>query len=159
MSQKNVRLLRAGLEHLEKVATLFDGYRQFYGQTSDLKKATEFIKERLEKEDSVIFLALDEKNEGLGFTQLFPSFSSVSMKRLWILNDLFVSEKARNKSVAKSLIIEATKFAEASGAKGLTLKTAISNTPAIALYESLKWTRDVQFHSFNLNFPDLSKLP
>lgn len=106
----SLQVIPAGLEHLEALASLFDGYRQFYKQESDLTGAKAFLEARLQREESVVFLAL-EGTEALGFTQLYPSFSSVSMARLWILNDLFVNPAARGKGVGEALLARAVEFA------------------------------------------------
>ena len=87
----------------------------------------------------------------LGFTQLYPSFSSVSTKRLWILNDLFVSDEARRFGVARALMEKARIFAIETDAKGLILETALDNEPAQALYESLGYTRDDEYYRYLLN--------
>lgn len=145
-------VIKADKTHLDLIAPLFNLYRQFYAQPSDPAKARDFIKERLDKEDSVIFLALSENKGPMGFVQLYPSFSSVSMKRLWILNDLFVAEKFRGKGCAKQLIKKSESYAQDSQARGLTLKTAIDNTSAQKLYLSLDWKKDERFLSFNKSF-------
>jgi len=80
-------ILKATGNDLDSLAELFDLYRVFYQQQSNINGAKEFIKDRLSNEESVIFLAFDENNP-VGFVQLYPSFSSVSMKRTWVLNDL-----------------------------------------------------------------------
>ena len=84
-----MKIVQATIENVKDLAPLFDGYRVFYKQPSDLEKATEFLTQRFQKNDSVIFMAF-EGASALGFTQLYPSFSSVSMQRTYILNDLFV---------------------------------------------------------------------
>ena len=89
-------IIHAKNEHLDFVTQLFNDYRVYYEQEPDLQRASNFIKARLSREDSVIFLALSNESDmkiALGFTQLYPSFSSVSTKRLWILNEsiLFTS--------------------------------------------------------------------
>ncbi|MDX1994593.1 MAG: GNAT family N-acetyltransferase [bacterium] len=142
-------ILRATPDHLDLVAPMFDGYRQFYQKPSDLAGARQFISERLTNGDSVIFLAVD-MGAGLGFTQLYPSFSSVSMKRLWVLNDLFVAEKARGQGVASALLDRARQHALETGAKGLMLETAADNLPAQRLYERLGWVREAEFYVYNL---------
>ena len=86
----DVRIVRAERDDLDDLVPLFDGYRQFYGQRSDLAAARAFLRERIERDESVIYLAYTEPGEAAGFTQLYPSFSSVSLKPLWILNDLYV---------------------------------------------------------------------
>jgi GNAT superfamily N-acetyltransferase len=131
-----MEVFQAHFEHLEEVATLFDQYRAFYNQPSDLEAARAFMQERFQKNDSTVFVARDD---GLmvGYTQLFPSFSSVSMKRVWILNDLFVQEAHRKKGVAKLLMSAAENFARETGAVRIILSTQVSNIAAQSLYESL----------------------
>ncbi len=147
---RSVEVIRATLDHLELVVPLFDAYRQFYKQQPDLNGARAFIRERIELDQSVIFLAMQDST-ALGFTQLYPSFSSESMQRLWILNDLFVTPSARRLGVAKALMERARQLAVETGAKGLILETAITNTPGQKLYESLGWRRDEEFYRYYLN--------
>jgi GNAT superfamily N-acetyltransferase len=135
---------RAAVADLDAVAPLFDAYRQFYGQRSDLAAARAFLGERLSRDESVIFLAVADVDAGeaIGFTQLYPSFSSVSVRRLWILNDLFVRQGVRRGGVGRRLLERARDWAIETGAKGLTLATAPENAAAQALYESCGWRRD-----------------
>ncbi len=150
----NFEIVLAKSEHLDHVVNLFNDYRVYYEQEPNLKKARNFIKARLSREDSVIFLALSIESDmsmALGFTQLYPSFSSVSTKRLWILNDLFVSDEARRFGVARALMEKARTFAIETGSKGLILETAMDNGPAQALYESLGYTRDDEYYRYFLN--------
>ena len=140
-----MEIVRASHKHLESLVILFNGYRIFYEQASDLGGAQQFLSERLNKEDSVIFIALDENDQALGFTQLYPSFSSVSMKRLFILNDLYVDESARGRQVGTALLDRAKEYAFLEGAKGLVLETAADN-PAQYLYEKNGWSKDTALH-------------
>jgi GNAT superfamily N-acetyltransferase len=133
-------LIRATLDHLDQLAPLFDGYRQFYKQPADPEAGRQFLAERLDNDESVIFLALVD-GQPAGFTQLYPSFSSVSLRRLWILNDLFVAPAARGHGVGAALLTRARAWAEETWAKGLVLETAIDN-PAQHLYEAMGWRRD-----------------
>ena len=100
MNQSNqFNVIQANSTHIEVVASLFHSYRQFYGQAADLPQAHNFLLERLTQGESVILIAVAQNSncfDCLGFTQLYPSFSSVSMQRIWILNDLFVLPKFRN---------------------------------------------------------------
>src|SRR5690348_14011753 len=114
----NVKTIRAGLEHLDVLTGLFDAYRQFYGQPSDLPGARRFLESRLKGRDSVLLLAVrdDAPEIGLGFVQLYPSFSSVGMRPIWILNDLFVAPQARRTGVARSLLEAASEAARSTGA-------------------------------------------
>nr|WP_298122852.1 GNAT family N-acetyltransferase [uncultured Pseudoxanthomonas sp.] len=129
---------RTGLTHLDVVARLFDQYRGFYGQPSDPALARDFIRERMERDESVILLAwVDEA--AVGFTQLYPAFSSVSASRVWILNDLLVLPEARRKGVARALLSAAADFARADGALRLELETDHDNATAQTLYRAMDW--------------------
>ena len=147
-----MEVFRAKIEHLEPIAQLFDQYRVFYGQNSDAIAAKMFVQERLQNRDSVIFVANDEKI--VGFAQLYPSFSSVSMQRIWILNDLFVVATHRRKGIAKLLLETAKQHAQETEAIRITLATQISNISAQTLYESLGYTRDEEFYRYSLKVSD-----
>jgi ribosomal protein S18 acetylase RimI-like enzyme len=148
----DVRVVRAERKHLDDLAALFDGYRQFYGQRSDLAAARAFLRERIEREESVIYIAYANGGEAAGFTQLYPSFSSVSLKRLWVLNDVFVRSDIRRGGVGRALLERARHHALETGAKGLILNTAVTNKPAQTLYESCGWQREDEFLQYNLFF-------
>jgi ribosomal protein S18 acetylase RimI-like enzyme len=133
------------------VAALFDAYRQFYGQPADYPLAEAFLRERFANNDSVVFLALDQQSGGgLGFVQLYPSFSSVAARRIWILNDLFVAPAARRRGVARALLDAARDHGKATGARRLVLSTAADNREARALYESYGYGRDEVFLVYKL---------
>lgn len=149
-----VEIIRASIDDLDMIVPLFDGYRQFYKQASDLEGARRFLQAHFERQTSVIFLALRTNEQGqreaCGFTQLYPSFSSVSMKRLWILNDLFVAPSARRTGTGTALLERARQFAIETGAKGLSLTTAVDNYTAQAVYEAAGWRRDQEFYAYHL---------
>ena len=146
----SLQIRQATILDLDTLAPLFDGYRQFYGQPADLARARDFLAERFHHQESLILLALDEHDAGLGFTQLYPLFSSVRTVRTWLLNDLFVAAHARRQGVAAGLLGAAVEHARALGAASLSLSTALDNAPAQALYESLGWQRDHQFCEYSL---------
>ena len=141
---------QATIEDIDTIARLFDGYRQFYGKPTDLKAARQFLYERFKNHQSVIFIANAENGDGVGFTQLFPSFSSVSMERTFILNDLYVAPSTRRGGVAAKLLDAAAQYGRAVGAIRLTLSTGIENNSAKALYLSQGWKQDEAFHVFHL---------
>ena len=122
----------------------------FYQQTSDLEGATAYIKERLENEDSVIYV-VQNKKDYVGFTQLYPTFSSISMKRAWILNDLYVDAKARKQGIGEILLQKVKDFATETGAKNISLSTAPDNYSAQSLYEKNGYIRDSQFYQYELS--------
>ena len=146
----SVQVMRAAVDDIETVAPLFDAYRQFYQQPSDLDGARAFLTERLERGESVIFLALLDDGTPAGFTQLYPIFSSTSMQRAWLLNDIFVAPAARRAGVGRALLERAHAFARATNSKELMLQTAVDNLPAQRLYESLGWQRDNDFYVYML---------
>ena len=148
----SITVRQATIHDLDLVAPLFDAYRQFYGKPADAAAARDFLRERFRHHESVVFLAVDGEGEGVGFTQLYPLFSSVRVARTYLLNDLFVAPQARRSGVAAALIHEATAFARAVGAAGMSLSTAHTNEAAQRLYESLGWRRDMDFREYSLSF-------
>lgn len=122
-------------------APLFDAYRRFYDQPGDLELARSFLADRLWAEDSVVFLAFDAPGarEAVGLAQLYPSWSSVAARPIWILNDLFVAPAARGRGVGHALLERCRQLAVETGAQRLALETLAGNTGAQRLYESLGW--------------------
>lgn len=149
MQASDLQIREATSADLERIAPLFDAYREFYRQASDLPRARSFVRARLDREDSVILVALDQ-SEAVGFTQLYPSFSSVSMARIFILNDLFVSPEARSNGVGSALLAAAADFGRQAGACRLALTTETTNTVAQSVYERMGWVRDTAFHTYEL---------
>jgi ribosomal protein S18 acetylase RimI-like enzyme len=143
----------ATLDDLDKVATLFDAYRQFYRQPADLARARNFIQERLQRQESVLLVAESAPGGVVGFCQLYPLFCSVRAVRMYVLYDLFVTPEARGTGAGRALMLAAEAHAASSGASRLELSTAKTNTVAQSLYESLGWVRDEAFfvYSKNLN--------
>ncbi|MNJ29254.1 Acetyltransferase (GNAT) family protein [compost metagenome] len=133
---------------IDDLTLLFDAYRQFYGQAPAPMAAAAFIAERLAKSESVIFLARGETGEAIGFAQLYPAFSSVAMKRMRYLNDLFVAASARQQGVARALLKQVATFARETDALTVKLATAVSNLPAKALYESEGYQKVVAFDHY-----------
>lgn len=144
---ENISVIQAQLKHVDAVAEVFDAYRQYYGQEADIEGAKHFLAERIRNQESVIFLAL-ANGKALGFTQLYPGFSSVSMRRSWVLNDLFVREDIRSKGIGKTLLAAAQHFILQQGHKGLLLETTPDNTRAQSLYERFGWVREHNYYYF-----------
>jgi len=145
-----VQVKRATTADIATIAPLFDAYRQFYHKPSDLDGARAYLTERLERDESVVFLALLGDGTPAGFTQLYPIFSSTSMQRVWLLNDLFVAPVARRAGVGRALLERAHAYARETRAKELMLQTAVDNIPAQRLYESLGWQRDNDYYVYTL---------
>ena len=130
---------RATLDDLDALIPLFDGYRGFYEQPSDTGLARDFLAARLQRGESVIFLATLDDGTPAGFTQLYPMFSSVRAARVWVLNDLFVAPAARKRGVAQALLDAAAAFGRGEGAIRLELETTPENDSAQSLYRNAGW--------------------
>ena len=137
----NISTHRAGPADLEALVPLFDAYRQFYAQPSDLERAREWLRSRLRFGESVVFVAM-RGAAMIGFTQLYPMYSSVRTSRTWILNDLYVDAGARRSGAGHALMEAAAQFARDDGAMGISLEAAQDNDAARALYRAAGWTED-----------------
>ena len=145
-----MEIIRATEKHVLEIGRLFDLYRQFYECEADLALATAFIRERLAHEESVIFVA-EDGDKLLGFTQLYPSFCSVELMKVFILYDLYVDETGRNKGVGAKLMTAAHEFAKTQGAARVDLLTAHSNYAGQHLYEKLGYIKVNQdFYAYSL---------
>ena len=145
-----VHVRRATPGDADRVAPLFDAYRQFYGLAPDLALSRRFIAERLERDESIVLLAQAAEGASLGFVQMYPTFSSLRAARVLVLYDLFVAPAARRHGVARKLMVASAAEARAACAVALTLQTARTNHAAQRLYESLGWRRDEAFYEYEL---------
>lgn len=137
----------AQFSDLEEVSVLFDLYRQFYEKSPDLNASRSFIRERMDRKESVIFVA-EKDGKLLGFTQLYPSFSSVMMKKQWVLNDLYVRMEDRKTGAGEMLLRAAMEFGVKENSRGLSLQTAVTNANAQRLYEKLGWKKNETFLTY-----------
>ena len=145
-----LKTFRAAIEDLPLLAPLFDAYRVFYQQASDLPLAEKFLFDRLSTGESVILFCCQSPGRlPAGFTQLYPSFSSTSAGRIWILNDLFVAPAFRRLGLGRVLIQAAHDHARETGALEVVLSTAHTNEAAQALYESIGYIQDTEFRSYS----------
>ncbi|MGB0367334.1 MAG: GNAT family N-acetyltransferase [Flavobacteriaceae bacterium] len=140
------QIKRAHESHLDELAQLFDAYRVFYRKESNLEGAKSFLSERMQHKESIIFVALLEEKL-VGFTQLYPLFSSTNMMPIWLLNDLFVAKEHRGKHISKGLIKAAQEHCKITKAKGISLETEKNNLPGNALYPKMGFALD-QEHNF-----------
>ena len=143
-----ISVRQAVLSDLGVLVPLFDGYRQFYGQAPNLANAEAFLRERIGHGESVLFLA-HAAGLPVGFTQLYPSFSSVSLSRTFVLNDLYVLPSHRRAGVASQLLGAAVAYARTLDAVRLTLNTDIQNASAQATYEARGWKREREFFTYH----------
>jgi len=131
-----MNIKRINLSEANLVIGLFDKYRVFYKKDSDVNLAEQFIKTRLGNNESVIFVSL-EADQPIGFTQLYPKYSSVSAVKNWILNDLYVDSNYRKQGIGEALIKKVMDFAKSDGAAYVQLETAVDNYTAQSLYEGI----------------------
>jgi ribosomal protein S18 acetylase RimI-like enzyme len=144
-----VTIRLASIDDLEALVVLFDQYRQFYEQASDIALAINFIAARLNNQESVIFVAENSGGKLIGFCQIYPSFCSVAAVKIGVLYDLFVDSSARKTGAGRALMLATHEYATNNGMARLDLSTAKSNLAAQALYESLGWVRDEVFYTYN----------
>jgi len=146
----SIQIKQATLEDINDIVPLFNAYRIFYEQPGDIEGTTDFLYERISKKESTIFIAF-LNNEAVGFTQLYPIFSSVSLKPALLLNDLYVAEKARQQGIAEALLNSAKDYGRQCGAKWLLLETAFDNYKAQSVYEKNGWIKQTDFfYQFSL---------
>lgn len=143
-----ITVRKATLGDLDSLASLFDAYRDFYGRPNQSGAARAFLRERLARAESTVFLAHDG-SRAVGFAQLYPCFSSVSLARVFILNDLFVLEQCRRQGLGSRLLGAVIDYARAEGAVRVTLSTELGNRSAQALYRTVGWEPDTQFKVFH----------
>ncbi|TXE17413.1 GNAT family N-acetyltransferase [Psychroserpens burtonensis] len=139
-------ITHAKLKDLDSLASLFDSYRVFYNQDSNIEVAKRFLKQRMIRDDSIIYIANDN-DKAIGFAQLYPLFSSVSMQPMYLLNDLFVSSKHRSQGIGEALVNRAKHLCVSENNKGLAIQTAFNN-PAQHLYKRLGFIKDTNLQFF-----------
>ena len=145
------RVVQGSLSDLETIVPMFDAYRMFYKCDSDLDGARAYLQARLERGEATVFLALEQDSgAALGFALCYSTFSSVVMKPLVILNDLFTTPEARGQGIGSALIAACANFARLEGALVLRLRTATNNETAQRVYDKAGFKRDAQFYTYDL---------
>lgn len=143
-----MKIYQAQPQDVDKVLPLYLGYRRFYQVEEKPEQSRDFLLKRLQLKESIIFFA-ELEGKVVGFTQLYPLFCSLEMKRIWLLYDLFVDESARKHGVAQQLIERAEQLANESDSAFIMLATATDNVKAQALYERNGFVRDTDFYTYN----------
>jgi GNAT superfamily N-acetyltransferase len=147
----SVSIRQAVAADIEALSVLFDEYRQFQGQAANIAAARSFLSDRFDHGESVAFIAL-VNGTAVGFAQLYPSYSSTSLSRVFILNDLYVQEAVRRQHVASQLLSAIESYAWSFGASRVTLNVARTNVSAQQVYTARGWQQDEQFFMFH-RFP------
>ena len=105
-----IKIIKAKKDNYKEVGLLFDLYRQFYKYKTDIKKSTKYIKERIFKKESSIFLCYCDKVPA-GFVQLYKTFDSLNINKKLVLYDLYVMREFRKKGIGKMLMNKSKDFA------------------------------------------------
>ena len=143
------KIIEAESKHIEQVGMLFDLYRQFYKYESNLIESTNYIKDRINNKESKIFIAIKDKNEAIGFVQLYETFDSLDLGKIIILYDLYVKKDHRKNKVGRQLMLRSHEYAKKINAKRIQLSTAIDNFIGQSLYESLGYVKDADFYTYD----------
>jgi len=143
------KIIKAEEKHIKKIGILFNLYRQFYKYESNLIKSTNYIKDRINNNESIIFIAMNDTNEAIGFVQLYETFGSLDLGKIVILYDLYVKEDHRKNNIGKKLMIKSHEYAKKINAKRIQLSTAIDNYIGQSLYESLGYVKDDNFYTYD----------
>lgn len=139
---------KASLEDLKEVSILFNLYRIFYRQEDNLQGSTDFIKQRLLKGESEIFLVLID-NKAVGFVQLYKLFHYIKLQKQWLLSDLFVHPDHRGKGLSVALIARSKQWCEETEACGLLLETEKTNIIGNKLYPKCDFQHDEAHNYYN----------
>ena len=145
----NFKIINAEEKHIEEIGVLFDLYRQFYKYESNLIESTNYIKDRINNNESTIFIAISDANEAIGFVQLYETFGSLDLGKIVILYDLYVKEDHRKNNIGRKLMIKSHEYAKKINAKRIQLSTAIDNYIGQSLYESLGYVKDDNFYTYD----------
>ena len=145
----NLIVREASVSDVSLISPLFDKYRQFYKCESNIERASKYLEARITKKESIIFICLSDKT-AIGFTQLYPTFCSVELSRIFVLYDLYILSSHRNLGAGTRLMNTAKKYAIEHGASRLDLETETNNQMAQALYEKLGYEKDINFYKYSL---------
>ena len=145
----NFKIINAEEKHIEEIGILFDLYRQFYKYESNLIESTNYIKDRINNNESIIFIAISNANEAIGFVQLYETFGSLDLGKIVILYDLYVKEDHRKNNIGRKLMIKSHEYAKKINAKRIQLSTATDNYIGQSLYESLGYVKDDNFYTYD----------
>lgn len=143
-----MEIIKASAYYEERLSHLFKDYRAFYKKNDGLEVSREFIRERLLKHDSIIFISLIDK-EPIGFIQVYPTLSSINVGEVWLINDLYIDEGARGLGVASKLLTKIIDEARSTDVGMIRISTELTNSPALKLYKKLGFEPDNRFQHFN----------
>jgi len=143
---------KATLEDLDQLTNLFDQYVVFYKKPSNYEKHKAYLKERIENNEATIFLACDDNNldKIIGFALIYITFSSLALKKILILNDLYVNSEVRKNGIGEKLILRTVELAKELDSNLIRLRTAKNNIVAQGLYHKMGFVREDYLYSYDL---------
>ena len=144
-----IKIIKAEQKHIKEVGILFDLYRQFYKYESNIIESTNYIKDRINNNESTIFIAISDADEAIGFVQLYETFGSLDLGKIIILYDLYVKEDHRKNKIGRQLMLKSYEYAKKINAKRIQLSTATDNFIGQSLYESLGYVKDIDFYTYD----------
>lgn len=148
-----MKVIRAQLSDVSEAAPLFAAYREFYGEPYDLDASASFLASRLARDESIVLIAKNDGGDPIGFSQIYPAFSSTRLAPIWILNDLYVSEEARGTGAVDALLDTAATLATDAGAIAIELSTAHTNLRAQAVYDRSGYEVDTVYKHYEKPLP------
>ena len=143
------KIIEAESSHIEQVGKLFDLYRQFYKYESNLIESTNYVKDRITNKESIIFIAINDVNQAMGFVQLYETFGSLDLGKIIILYDLYVKKDHRKNTIGRQLMLRSHEYAKKNNVKRVQLSTATDNFIGQSLYESLGYLKDTDFYTYD----------
>lgn len=148
-----MEVIRATASDIPLLLPLFDRYRSFYEQVSDLKACEEYLRARFLREEAAIFMAVEVQNGevvALGFSMMYISFSTIGLKKFWSLHDLYVEEEYRKQGIAKMLINKCKELAMENYPIGVVIESRISNQSAQHLFDSVGFVKEGEHYFYFL---------
>nr|WP_263323282.1 GNAT family N-acetyltransferase [Neobacillus sp. Marseille-Q6967] len=140
---------QATIQDLGRIIPIFDSYREYFGQPKNPEAVERFLFQKFERLESIIYIA-EQDSEVIGIAQLYPVFSSLTLERVWLLNDFFISEQYRNRAVGTMLFNKVKEFSSLTKAKGIELTVEHVNQKAWQFWERQGFKLDEEFRSYFL---------
>ncbi len=142
---------KATIQDLDQLTTLFDKYLLFYKKPSNVEKHKSYLRERIENNEAIIFMAFDDEltEKATGFTLIYQTFSSILLNKILILNDLYVDSTIRNNGTGEKLILKTVELAKELDIKLVRLRTAKNNVIAQGLYRKMGFIRDELVYTYD----------
>jgi GNAT superfamily N-acetyltransferase len=143
-SRAGVAIATVGEEDLPDLLPLVRGYADFYGVSPTEKDLLSLSRALIADpaREGVQFIARTHDGTAIGFATVFWLWSTLSARRVGLMNDLFVAPEGRGGGAADALIERCRVACREQGATRLTWQTAKDNARAQAVYDRIGGTRE-----------------